>query len=165
MDTRQKIKASAEAKAYSANIKLLTAAYLFLLFVSAVLVCIGMAGLANYWNTVLLIFIGFVTVLYVPFIVYYVAKYAALFKSPESCVFSDQVLEEFKHTGFLGNRVTFPVAVRDANGNPVKAWTSSVYCTNWKRPRYEDFYRKKVTVGYNTVTGQVILIGPDTARR
>lgn len=165
MDTRQKIKASAEAKAYLAGLKTLTGAYLFLLFVSAVLVCVGMAGLANYWNTVLLIFIGFLTVLYVPFIVYYGIKYAALFKSPEGYIFSEQVLEEFKHTGFLGNRVTFPVAIRDASENAVKVWTKPIYTTNWKRPRYEDFYRKKVTVGFNTVTGQVILIGPDTARR
>ena len=165
MDTRQKIKASAEAKAYFANIKLLTAAYLFLLFVSAVLVCVGMAGLASYWNTVLLIFIGFLTVLYVPFIVYYGMRYAALFKSPGSYVFSEQVLEEFEHAGFLGNRVTFRVAVRDAGGNPVKARTRPIYCTNWKRPRYEDFYRKKVTVGCNTATGEVIVIDPGIARR
>ncbi len=158
MDARQKIKASAESKAYSADIKLLTAAYLFLLFVSAVLVCVGMAGLANYWNTVFLIFVGFLTVLYVPFIVYCGIKYAALFKSPDSYVFSDQVLEEFEHAGFLGNRVTFRVNLRDAGGNAVKVRTRPIYCTNWKRPRYEDFYRKKVSVGYNTATGEVIVI-------
>ena len=160
MDTRQKIKSSAEGRAYSFDLKLLTAAYLFLLVFMAVVVCVCMARFPDYRNTVLLILFGILTVWYVPFAVYFGARYAALFKSPESYVFSDQVLEEFEHAGFLGNRVTFRVAMEDASGNPVKGRTKPIYCTHWKRPRYEDFYRKKVTVGYNTATGEVILIAP-----
>ena len=158
MDTRQRIKCSAEAGAYSGDLKILTAAYGFLLVFAAVLICVCMAGFPGYRNTVLFISLGVLTVWYVPFAVYYGVRYAALFKSPESYVFSNQVLEELEHAGFLGNRVTFRVAVRDAGGNPIKVRTRAVYCTDWKRPRYEDFFRKKVTVGYNTTTGEVILI-------
>lgn len=161
MDTRQKIKSSAEARAYSFDLKLLTAAYLFLLLASTAIVCIGMAQHPSYRNTVLFIFLGGLTVWYVPFAAYYGVKYAALFKSPESYVFSDQVLEEFEHAGLLGNRVTFRVAIEDASGNHVRGRTQPIYCTHWKRPRYEDFFRKKVSVGCNTATGEVILIGPD----
>ncbi len=165
MDTRQKIKSSAEAKAYSGDFKVLTAAYLFLLVFAAVLVCVCMAGFPGYRNTVLFISLGVLTVWYVPFAVYFGVRYAALFKSPESYVFSDQVLEEVEHAGILGNRVTFRVTVRDTGGNPVKVRTRPIYCTHWKRPRYEDFFRKKVTVGYNTATGEVILIAPNTSAK
>lgn len=158
MDTRQTIKSSAEARAYSRDFKVLTAAYLFLLIFAGILVCVCMAGSPGYRNTVLFISLGVLTVWYLPFAVYYGVRYATLFKSPESYVFSDQVLEEFEHAGLLGNRVTFRVNLRDANGNPVKVRTRPIYCTNWKRPRYEDFFRKKVTVGYNTATNEVILI-------
>lgn len=158
MNTRQKIKNSAEARAYSSDLKVLTASYLFLLIFMAVVVCVCMAGSPGYRNTVLFISLGVLTVWYVPFAVYYGVRYAALFKSPESYVFSNQVIEEFEHTGIFGNRVTFPIAVQDATGNTVKVRTRPIYCTNWKRPRYEDFFRRKVTVGYNTATGEVILI-------
>lgn len=158
MDTRKTIKSSAEAQAYRSDLKLLTAAYVLLLLVSTAIVCIGMARYPGYRNTVLLILLGVLTVWYVPFAVYFGVRYAALFKSPESYVFSGQVLEEFEHAGLLGNRVTFRVNLRDAGGNPVKVRTRPIYCTNWKRPRYEDFFRKKVTVGYNAATGEVILI-------
>lgn len=158
MDTRKTVKSSAEARAYSGDLKVLTAAYVFLLIFAAILVCVCMAGFPGYRNTVLFISLGVLTVWYVPFAVYYGVRYAALFKSPGSYVFADQVLEEFEHTGLLGNRVTFRVTVWDTNRNPVKVRTRPVYRTNGKRPRCEDFFRKKVTVGYNTATGEVILI-------
>ena len=158
VDTRQKIKSSAEARAYRGGFKVLTAAYLFLLIFMAALVFVCMSGFPERRNALLLVFFGVLTVWYGPFAVYYGVKYAALFKSPESYVFSDQVLEEFEHAGLLGNRVTFRVTVRDAGGNPVKVQTRPIYCTNWKRPRYGDFFRKEVTVGYNAATGEVILI-------
>ena len=145
MTNKQLIKESAEAYVHMHTLKLQIFIYFFTTG-SYVILGICLYTIHKNYNYmvayVLIYFIG-MTCMYTPLIIYCVNQYRSLFASSEKYIFCEKAY--------------FSITITDSQ-ETYYVKTKRFYHTNWLKPHYEDYYQKKVIVGYNPVTEKVILI-------
>lgn len=155
MTNKQLIKQSAEANAYMHDIKLVSIGYFLLMVSSAVSIIWDLYEYLHYMKLLLAVYLIGLSCLYLPFIGYFILKYRELFSSIEEYMIYEKYIDK---ANIYGSRVYFTITITDSKGHTFNVDTKRMYFTDWRSPHYEDFYQKKVTVAYNPVTEQVVLI-------
>lgn len=90
---------------------------------------------------------------------FYAIRIFRIYRKPEHYIFSQVVLAQ-PRPGLGRNTMYFDVTVTDPNGNNYPVSTHAIFNNRgFFGLRMEDYVNKTVTVGFNTETGMVVVIG------
>lgn len=90
-----------------------------------------------------------------PVIVYLAFKIKNILFSLNQYIFCEATLKDFNVKGFFV--ASFEVLI-EIEGKSIKKETNRIFHTTYKFPRLDDYKNKKVKIGYNSFSDQVIIV-------
>ena len=93
-------------------------------------------------------------IIMIPCLLYQLYRLVRIFFHMESYTYTEAVLDRPKQ-GYKGS-MYFTVRIRDRSGREFDADTNTIF--NRSEPCFEDYVNQKVLIGYNNVTGLVVVI-------
>lgn len=94
------------------------------------------------------------TIIMIPCLLYQLYRLVRIFFHMDSYTYTEAVLDRPKQ-GYKGS-MYFTVRIRDRSGREFDADTHSIFSRS--EPCFEDYVNQKVLIGYNNVTGLVVVI-------
>ena len=94
------------------------------------------------------------TIIMIPCLLYQLYRLVRIFFHMDSYTYTEAVLDRPKQ-GYKGS-MYFAVRIRDRSGREFDADTHSIFSRS--EPCFEDYVNQKVLIGYNNVTGLVVVI-------
>jgi hypothetical protein len=94
------------------------------------------------------------TIIMIPCLLYQVYRLVRIFFHMDSFTYTEAVLDRPKQ-GYKGS-MYFTVRVRNRFGKEIDVDTNNIF--NRNEPCFEDYVNQKVLIGYNNVTGLVVVI-------
>ena len=94
------------------------------------------------------------TIIMIPCLLYQLYRLVRIFFHMDSYTYTEAVLDRPKQ-GYKGS-MYFTVRIRDRSGREFDADTHSIFSRS--EPCFEDYVSQRVLIGYNNVTGLVVVI-------
>lgn len=99
------------------------------------------------------------TLVFLPFLVFYIWRVVKIFHSPEEYVFTQCKLEKF-HFSVFWRTAYFDIRLEIPEVGVVRDETAAIFVAHGLgAPLIEDYVNREILVGYNRRTGRIVVIG------